>query len=198
MALVASVGFAACRESSDLEMGELTEAEAQDLAGVVLLATFNSTGSVPQPAQVGSGLQAAPFELTAEFETSVECPLGGLVAVTADITVSGDTETEAAVIDYSMTQVHDACVAMSENQRQFTLWGAPSLGMDFFVESSGQGVVEWSGAIQGAVDWATDGREGTCNLAIEFSGLQQGDAAVSAELTGTVCGFTISQSVSIG
>lgn len=198
MALIASVGFAACGESSDLEMGELTEAEAQDLAGVVLFAVFSGTGSVPQPTQGVNGPQAVPFEFTAELETEVECPLGGVVAVTADVAVSGDTDTEAAVIDYSMTQVHDACVVMSENERQFTLWGAPSLGVELFVESNGLGVVEWSGSIQGAVDWVTDGREGTCTVALEFGGFQEGDAAVSAELAGTVCGFTISQSVSIG
>lgn len=198
MAVVASAAFGGCGGSSDLVMSELTEAEAQDLAGVVLVATFSSTGSVPQPVPTANGPQLVPFEITIDIEMEVECPLGGVVAVTAELGVSGDTEGPGGRVDYSMTQVHDACVVISENQRQFTIWGAPSLGVDLVVEIDGVGVVDWTGAIAGAVEWVTDGREGTCTLSLEFSGHAEGDGVGSAQLAGTVCGFSISQSVSIG
>ena len=197
MALIGAVGFAACGETSDLVMDELSEAEAQDLAGVVMLATFNSTGSVPQPAGV-SGPQAVPFSFAAEFDADVECPLGGLANVAASLEVSGDTESEAGSVEYSMTQIHDACVVMSESGRTFTLWGAPSMNVAFTVENNGLGVVEWAGSAQGSIDWMTDGREGTCAVQMEFDGRQEGEAALAAEMLGTVCGFSISQAVSIG
>ena len=196
--LVTSAAFAACGGSADLEMSELTEGEAQDLAGVVLTATFTSTGSVPQPTPTVSGPQLIPYEITTNIDLDVECPLGGTVALTAELGVSGDTDSAAGRVDYSMTQVHDACVVMSENQRQFTLWGAPSLGVDFIVENDGEGGVDWNGSIEGAVDWVTDGREGTCTVMLEFSGHAEGNTAASAQMAGSVCGFGIEQSVSIG
>lgn len=70
--------------------------------------------------------------------------------------------------------------------------------VDLVVEIDGVGVVDWTGAIAGAVEWVTDGREGTCTLSLEFSGHAEGDGVGSAQLAGTVCGFSISQSVSIG
>ena len=59
--------------------------------------------------------------------------------------------------------------------------------------------MEWQGSIQGIIDWETDGREGTCSVEMEFDGTQEvGTAAAAASMVGTVCGFNIDQSVSIG
>jgi len=199
LAMVASVGFAACGESSEVVMSELTEIEAQDLAGVVLLATFNSTGDVPQPPLPSAGgPQTVPFSFGAEFETVVQCPLGGLVNVAASLEVTGNTESDAGHIEYTMTQIHNACVVTSENGRTFTLWGNPDMSVAFSVDNDGMGVVEWGGSIQGTIDWETEGREGSCTVQMEFSGRDATDSAMTASMSGTVCGFSISQSLSIG
>jgi hypothetical protein len=198
MAVVAAVGLAACGET-DLEMAELTEAEAQALAGLVLMATFSNTGDVPtQPSAVAGGPQAVPFEFSNTFEGDFPCPLGGAVAVTAEFDASGDTQSEAGRIEYSMTQVHDDCGVMSEEHGQFNLFGAPSLTLDFVVENNGQGVTEWGGSVTGAVEWVNEGRTGTCTVALEFSGRQEGADALDALFGGAVCGFHVQQELSIG
>jgi len=198
-ALVATVGFAACDETSDVVLGELTEFEAQQLAGVVMSATFNSSSSVPQqPALSPDGPAAVPFEFATEIETVVQCPLGGVVDVAASLEVNGDTESEAANVQYSMTQIHDGCMATSEEGKTFTLWGNPSMNAAFTVENNGQGVVEWAGSIEGTIDWESDGFEGSCSVALEFAGRDETGASSAAELFGTVCGFSIDQSMSIG
>jgi len=58
--------------------------------------------------------------------------------------------------------------------------------------------VQWAGSIEGTIDWETDGREGSCTVQMEFSGRDEADVTKTAQMTGTVCGFSISQSVSIG
>lgn len=199
MAVVAAVGLAACGESSDLVMGDLTEAEAQELAGMLLLATFSNTGDAPsQPSAVAGGPQTAPYDYSSSFEGDFPCPLGGSVAVTAAFDASGDTQSEGGRIEYSMTQVHDDCGVMSEEHGQFNLFGAPSLTLDFAVDNNGQGVTEWGGAVSGAVEWVNDGRTGTCTVALEFGGRQEGDAALEAVFGGSVCGFQVDQELSIG
>jgi hypothetical protein len=94
--------------------------------------------------------------------------------------------------------VHDGCGVLSENDRQFTLWGAPSLTLDLVVASNGQGVVEWDGSIVGAVSWVTDGREGVCEVALEFGARAEGTASFVAELAGQVCGFQVSRMLTVG
>lgn len=198
--LVAAAGFAACGGSTDLVTDELSEVEAQEFASALMLATFNSAQSIPQQPQLApGGPQAAPYGYSFDFEGDVECPLGGSVAVTASLEVDGDTETEAGTVDYTITQVHGGCVVSSEEgEHVFTLWGAPNLVLDFLVASNGAGVIEWSGSVLGNVEWVTEGRQGTCAVALEFGGRQEGEASLAAEVAGSVCGFAVSQELMVG
>lgn len=200
VALTASIGLAACGESTDLVMGELSEAEAQDLVTAILTTTFTSTDAVAQqPAQSPNGPQMVPYEYSAEFEAlEIECALGGVVSVSGSIYVSGDDETGELSIDYTMNQQHDGCVAVSETQRNFTLQGDPGLTLSLTVESDGSSLVSWSGSLQGSIHWVTDGRQNTCALYLEFGGTQEGETAVSGEVAGTACGFQVTQSFSVG
>jgi hypothetical protein len=196
--LLASVAFGACSDSSSVALDELTEAEAQQLAGVVMGATFSSTSSVPQPTAGPEGPQAVPFTFATEINTTEACPGGGTVGIAAAIEVSGDTESEMGSVEYQMTQTHNACVVTSEDAHIFTLWGDPDMSAAFTVENDGQGVVEWAGSIQGSIDWETDSREGSCTVTMEFSGRTQAGATAAANLVGSVCGFAIEQAISIG
>jgi hypothetical protein len=200
VALAASIGLAACGDSTDLVMGELSEAEAQDLVTAILATTFTSTDAVAQqPAQSPNGPQAVPYQYSAEFEAlEIECTMGGFVSVSGSIYVSGDDETGELNIDYTMNQHHDGCVAVSETEQQFTLQGDPGLTLNLTVENDGSSLVSWSGTLQGSVHWVNDGRQNTCALSLQFGGTQQGETAVSGEVAGTVCGFQVTQSFSVG
>lgn len=198
-ALVASVGFAACGDSTDLVMDELSEAEARELASALMMATFNSAGAMgQQPALAPGGPQLAPIDYSYEFEGSVDCALGGSVAVSATLDVVGDTESEEGMISYTMTQVHDECRVKGESEREFTLWGAPAMVLDFTVSNDGQGVIDWEGSVAGGIRWATDDRMGTCEVALAFSGHQEGDAGLAADVAGTVCGFEVLEELTVG
>lgn len=198
MALAASMAFAACGETTDLVLGELSEAEASDLAGAVVFATFQSTQAPPQQPVSANGPQAVPYTFSSSFESDVACPLGGMVAVSADFSAEGDTETGAGAVEYSMEQIHDACVVASEEGREFTLYGAPDMSLEFLVEHNAEGVVEWDGMVEGAIRWETDGRQNTCEVAIEFGGRAVAEQSVAGELVGTICGHSVQRAFSIG
>jgi len=195
MALVAALGTAACGDDGT-GVSNLTEAEAQDLAGVVLVSTFGALGSQPAPAADGPAL--APIEYEAAVETVVPCQNGGEVAVNGTLTFSGDTESEASRIAWGMGQVHNACAAVSESGRAFTLWGNPGVEVDFVMETDEQGLVAWVGSVDGTLDWATEDKDGTCEIFVEFSGSMTAEGAFSGNASGRVCNISVSESFEVG
>ena len=194
LALLATFALTACGDATDLVMSELSEAEAAELGSALMFATFDGTGDVPPP----SSAQRAPYEYTENVNGTVACPLGGGVAYDATVSVSGDTESEAGSITYSMTQAHDGCAVQSEQGTVFVLDGAPDITLQFTVVNNGEGVVEWGGSLEGAIRWVTENRTGTCEANFEFSGRQEGETSVSAGLSGTICGHSIVREFSIG
>lgn len=192
-ALAAVFALGACGESLT-NTGDISEAEATALAGVIMENVIANSGSVPAAV---NGPQLVPFESNTSIEFTGECPLGGTVAVMGDASISGDTETEEAAIDYTVSHTHNACRAMGDDGSEFTLNGNPDLSLDMSVELVGE-TIDWDGSIEGAVDWAVDGREGTCVVDYAFVGTVTLQQAVTATVTGSVCGFTVSQSFSVG
>jgi len=194
LALLAVFGVTACGDSTDLVLSELSEAEAAELAGALVFAAFEGTGSVQPP----SSAQAVPYEYTETVSGTVPCPLRGLVAYSATVTATGDTEQPGGSVTYSMTQEHDDCAVATENETVFVINGAPSLTLTFNVTDTGTGVVEWGGSLHGAISWVTGNRTGTCEAHFEFSGRQEGETVVVGGLGGTMCGHSVQQEFTVG
>lgn len=192
-ALAAVFALGACGDDLT-STGEISEAEATALAGVIMENVIANTGSAPSAV---NGPQMVPFESNTSVEFAAECPLGGTVGIMGDASISGDTETEELAIGYTVSHTHNACRAMGENGNEFTLTGNPDLSMEISVEFVDE-VIDWGGTIEGAVDWSTEGREGTCVVDYQFEGSATLQQSASASVTGSVCGFTVSQSFSIG
>jgi len=192
-ALAAVFAFGACGETLT-STGDISEAEATALAGVIMENVIGNSGSIPSAV---NGPQLVPFEANTSVEFAAECPLGGTVAVMGDASVAGDTETEEFAVGYTVSHTHNACRAMGEDGSEFTLNGNPDLSLDMTVELVGE-TIDWDGSVDGAVDWMVDGREGTCVVDYQFSGAATLEQSVTANVTGTVCGFTVSQSFTVG
>lgn len=190
------VAVAACGDSTTEVVGDLSQAEAEALAEVVGSTMFSSATSNPPDAQAGAPSRT-PVSGSESISGTLPCELGGTVTVSGDLEFSGDTETQVDA-SYSITQVHDGCVAASQDGIVFTLDGAPSVSAGLNMSIS-QSSLSMDGGYQGAVDWATDDSEGTCTvditLDIEANGL---DETVSASMAGTVCGISISKTLDIG
>jgi hypothetical protein len=169
--------------------------EAQALAEVLVALTV-------QPGQLdvvdgpGSGPPAAPTTIETTLELNTPCPLGGSLDVAAALGGTFDPEAGTGAVSLDLTETHQACrVVHVESGQEFLLDGAPDLSVAYDL-SWGADSYEAAGDYQGAIDWSTDGRSGRCTVALAFqSSGTIDDGLASATLEGTVCGVTISHTV---
>lgn len=194
-ALAVLVAAAACGDNATEVVGDLSQAEAEALAEVVGSTVFaSSTGEMPgalgAPARV-------PVSGSESVSATVPCELGGTVGVNGNLEYSGDTETVINAT-FGLTQVHNGCVAESQDGIRFTLDGAPNVTSNVSMTMS-ENELSMEGTYGGAVDWRTGGREGTCSLdvtlSVDMSGMTESG---SASMSGTVCGVTFQKSVMVG
>jgi hypothetical protein len=194
MSLLAVMAMAACSDSVTDTLGDLTADEAEALAEVVgqtVMTTWSDPGTA-----AGGPAPIAAIIIESDFEGDAPCPLGGQVAMSGDLILEIDDETEDMTFDYSVTQVHQNCAAASEDGIVFTLNGAPNVSATLFVQAL-QDTLSFSSNYSGAVDWSTQGRSGTCSLSVQFSfEMNATTEAGSGSMTGTVCGHNFSQTVS--
>ena len=194
-ALFALLATAACDEA--LVPGELTETEAAELAAVIMESTFANTAGLGETAQA-SGPAMVPVEYSQSVDASLPCPMGGNVGIEATVDYVGDTQSQAFELDYTMTQTHDGCGAETEGGRQFTLNGSPNLQLDIGIMSEDGQSASWSGSITGAIDWESEGFEGSCSMSLEFGGSALAETSANFEMNGSVCGHSVQQTLSIG
>lgn len=196
LAIAAMIALAGCGEDG-VSPGDLTEAEAQELAAAIFAQSFASALQLDYqpPAQAPGG--PALITYSESVEATGPCPLGGQVTLAG--TVDGDVndETGAGTFEFSVDLVHAACGVQGDEGTQFTLTGNPGLGFDFFLESDGEQNLSYTGDILGAIDWSTSDKEGSvCEIDYDFSGdFSAGSISVSAE--GRVCGVDFSHSVTV-
>ena len=187
--LTGALALGGCSDGIDLE-GELNADEAAALAEVLFAQTYSSTQSQADgSADAMGGVPYGPI--------TAPCPLGGSVEISGDIE---STQGEVTTIDYTVTQVHDDCQVRADRiDRVFTLNGDPNVSLDYTWVFGPEGGVEVDGGMNGSVQWETDGRGGTCALAVEFTfngSFSEGGG--SGSVTGSVCGIGVSQETTIG
>jgi hypothetical protein len=198
LALAASLGLGACGDSGvDVGTDELTESEAAAIAQLIMSSTIAAANSAQASPE---GPAMAPYNFESDVDFDAPCPLGGSVGVAAHVTVSGDTEVQGGLIAMAMTQTHKSCVGQSEETgQQFTLNGNPNLAAEFRVESDAESNIELSGSFQGAIAWESDGRSGSCDISMTFTGSgNQLTGASSSSVSGSVCGVSVTEEVVVG
>jgi hypothetical protein len=196
---MATLAFAACGDSTGV-VGDLTEAEAAELAAVLFTTVFTSAAAVPEGPATASGPQMAPYSYTREAELTVECELGGVVAAAAFLDAEGDTESEAGRLEYTMTLVHDGCTGASPNGVVFTLDGSPNVTVHLVAENDGQGNIVLESSLEGGIDWSAEGRDGgSCGIALAIYGeIDQNEGTIAFDVAGVICRLSIEESLSVG
>lgn len=196
-----SVGLAACGDDDSTGPGtELSDQELEALAEVLFTQGFSFTmTSGPRSEIFDSDLQRAagvPIGPIDFGPQDVACELGGVVTVTG--TVSGDLDQQGAgILNYSLTQVHQACTAQAEGGTQFTLDGNPSTTMDISLDTSANGAFSLSGTYTGGIAWQTGDRDGTCSVDLSFdaTGNLETGTTSSGSVTGTMCGRSVNENI---
>lgn len=175
---------------------DLTQAEADELVGAAMMATFDGTSVLPpSPPATSTG------SWSTDFEAEYRCPAGGAVMMAVEVAVGRDPDgaTRAA---YRLAQVHDECRVRAAEPGRMALWGNPRTEVTVLVVHGPDGGVDWSGSAVGRLDWVAAARRGSCAFEVTLSGRAApvpGGAYRSgaAEVTGTACGYSVDRVVSI-
>lgn len=156
--------------------------------------TSVSVGAARVASDLGlGGPSLAPVSLDLEASTVVDCELGGDVDVTATLTGEYDDETGAGDVVLTVVQTHELCRRNLEDF-EVTIFGDPNVTTVLELFSEGDGAIEIDGSIEGGFAVLTGGRVAECFLDLTFSGGETADGQVSLDLTGQVCGRSISVS----
>jgi hypothetical protein len=199
LALLASMALTACGEDPlSVNSGDISQAEAAAIAEFLLSSTYQNAFSTVQTSPEGP--QLVPFSFETRADLDAPCPLGGSVAISATVSISGDTELEGGSISMSMTQVHSACAAQQEDTGiQFTLNGNPNIVAAFDASSDAAGQMSVSGSLDGALGWETAEGSGNCVIALSYTASGNENAgAINASVSGSVCGLSVSQDMQVG
>lgn len=174
--------FTACGDSTapNLELTEDQVADMMDALSTAGLAGFGST--------------TGNFAVVTINE-SVECPNGGTATVNASID-DGNTGT---TVTMSITQGFSNCKATSSQSRLWTFNGNPNIVSTFTATSNEQtGAFSFSGTQKGGITASSDLGSGACSWDVTYSMSGNNNTGqFSGSVTGTVCGRSVSQSVSV-
>ena len=169
--------LAACIDSTTEPEEPLTEAEAiallQGIRGLMADSTLIAGAVTPSGGEV-------------------ECPLGGEVALTIDVTPERRGDTVRVMTEATLTP--SGCRFASQGL-EFTVDGNPNV-YDRGVISSVRRLEEISVEVHttGAVDWELDDRSGTCMIGMESNAivdLTGSEPTGTGTHTGMMCGIAI-------
>lgn len=189
-ALVAGCGDDPVAPSSG---DELSAAEAAAISAFLVGQSlegwnFDDIGG-PSASIAPSASVGAPISIDFSTEASVDCPEGGTVFLSVDVTGSIDDETQSGNLSLSLIESLDACAFPAEGT-VFTLHTSPDLELEGdFTWQNGQPVGTQSFTFAGGVQWgAADGRSGSCAVDLHVTLYEDGSTLES----GTVCGSSLS------
>lgn len=200
LAVTALLAAAACDDATG-PGDALTQAEANALAEIILGQTLaaGEEGGFATQTVANPLLAAAPVSIDRETTVSLSCPLGGSFSAARTVSGTVDSETGAMDLSIALVQTHDGCgVRSAESGTEFTLDGAPNITSTQDFTTDGTGAFTLDGAMSGAVDWASGDRAGRCEISLEYAGSGDGQGGFSMSLSGTMCGVTVSDQVSVG
>lgn len=184
-------GLAGCGDdSSPTEGGDnLDQAESEVMMEALVEAGGLGIGVI------GGGF-ASPGNLAANVVLDIDetspCPGGGNVRLVGSATIDDPGEN----IDWSFTQTHQNCQSTAPSDgSSWTFNGSPSVTTTFSAQIVGE-QFSMSGSQQGGVSWSSGGRNGDCQINVNYSFSGVGES-FSGSVSGTVCGHSISQSVQV-
>lgn len=176
------LALAACGDST-APNANLDEAQIEDMMDA--MANAGVAGFTPPP----TGNMAV-----VTITETVQCPDGGSSNVNATIDDGGTTNS----VSMTFTQGFSNCKSTSSAGRLWTFNGKPNIVTTFTGTSNETtGAFSMSGTQKGGITFASDLGTGACDFDLTFS--MSGNELTgqfTGSMSGTVCGRTISQSLS--
>lgn len=125
---------------------------------------------------------------------SLECPNGGTASFAATI----DENSTTGAVAMTITQGFSNCKSTSSSGRMWTFNGKPNIVSTFAGTSNATtGAFTMSGTQKGGITFSSDLGSGSCEFDVTFSmSGNENTEQFSGSMTGTVCGRSVSQSLS--
>lgn len=175
--------FTACGDSTAPNL-ELTEDQVADMMDALSAAGLAGFGTTPEASLA-----------VVSYDGTVDCPNGGTASINATI-----NENDAGTsVTLTFTQGFSNCKATSSQGRLWTFNGNPNIVTNFsgtFNEETGDFTL--NGSQTGGITASSDLGSGACAWNVEYtmSG-NDNTGAFSGNVSGTICGRNISQSVTV-
>ena len=192
----ASVALAAltlaCGDSTG-PSAKLSEEQVADMLDA--MSAVASFGDVPGPALAADPLATvtAMANATVSVSQTVSCPDGG----SASVNGTANDDPAAGTMSVQITQNFMGCRATSESGRLWTFDGNPNIVTNVSASyNETTGAFSMTATQVGGIRVASDVGSGSCqiNLTLTMSG---NDTSFSGSLSGSACGHTIEQSVTV-
>lgn len=190
--LLIAASVVACDD--DEPVTEITTEQAEVLTVAVWEQAYRVGVGVP----IGFGnVDAPPLAAQTtdyEDETTVSCDLSG--SVTVETSAFFQQEGEGGTVSIVGVKTHSGCTFQTEGFT-FTLDGAPAVTTAWDFTGDGQGAVSFDGSMTGAVNVTSDQGSGLCAFDVEWGGSNTAEGTFGFQLTGTVCGRSVSRSLTV-
>ena len=201
--LLCTAGFllatAACKDSTGLSSLEITQEDANQLAGdmddMSSLGTSDFGLGPSFSLSVGesgsASVSVVPVTIDNQFTVTRQCPEGGQVVIAGRTTGTGDRETHDLELNTVATKTDVSC-AFETRHGILTLNGNPNIAYEGHLKIvSGQLSGLQTQTHNGSFTWARGEASGTCDVDLSSS---YDPATRTATVTGTFCGRTINVS----
>lgn len=189
--LAAVLTLAACGGGTEpTKQLDLTEAQAEDMMDA-LSAVGAFSGMYRQTAGYGAGRTAL---VTVTVDDTTPCPNGGTLRTQGTF----NSDDAGSSFSANVTQSYAGCKATSSSGTLWTFNGAPNIATTFTMSfSESTGAYSMNGTQKGALDVASSVGSGRCNIDLTYTASGNDTTGqYTASISGTVCGRTISVTVS--
>jgi hypothetical protein len=184
-----AVAVSACGDSPLGPEADLTQEEVEemmDAMSAVGAFSFFPTGMSVQ------SLDGKVAAIVTPFNESGDCPNGGTVSTNGSININETTGNFSA--EYSSN--YNNCKAQSSTGRIWTFNGDPNISNTMsFTSNQSTGAYTVSGTQSGGLRFSSSGASGRCNISLNWTMTTSASGVASGNLTGTVCGESVSQSI---
>jgi hypothetical protein len=191
--MIACAAFVGACGDSTVPNTPLTDAQVDEL-----MAAMSNIGFVPAAGSLAAMRAPAAARGTANaislnVDENVDCPVSGSIHVTGTFSFN---DINATAFTMNVKEKHQACAATSEQTgKTWTFNGKPDVTVNLTanVTNLDTGAGTLTGTEKGAIAFATDGLEGTCQIDLNINATTNDVGVTTGSVTGTVCGKQVNE-----
>lgn len=186
---------AACNDSTGPGSdAQLTAAEAAELNRAVFGAVSGVANMRPISGSLALPQGIAADRFTIPVQESQPCENGGTLSVTGSVTLDINPQTGANSVNAGIRAVPSACAHRMESGAVISITGDPGIDVQTTMAANARALTAFTVTETGAFTWTRGGASGRCTVNVTA---QMNSAATQIVVSGTFCGFPVSETLPI-